>query len=558
MSNCIPCNANNNGNASNCGTTSNTSGDCVLDEYGYPVTSTATAPAGCTVMPDGRTVCPNMDPCTYWDLTKTNDSCIVESYIEEQLQISGAIINVHKMLGIHEQLALNDVLGNGNAISSGDMPNFPAKQAFIANQNTEWRSSFTGTNVIANGFIGYDFGNIKMSNGRTRYGVETAVKHDVCTIKIKQGCESKNRVTKARIERSDDGQVWYGVSLVNIPDCDGLVTLSFKKTVPARYWRIRPTAFNGGPDDYWVIIAMQLSEYEKTDIMNIQDRILLENRDRDYQVTPVVMKGIYTPIDIQASAAKFGFYQTDVYSIEVSFKQTISLLGRPFAVGDILELPSEFQYSLTNTPVKKYLMVNDVAWATGSYTQSWTPTMLRLLAVPALSTQETQQIFGKLTQDVDNSGLSDINDGSASKYQDITNISKTIRARANDMVPERGEDTTELTQFSDEAYAYADKNNFKLEKIKTRASVIGHDGMPPNGAPYTEGDEWPANPKKGDYHRLTYKKYGDNIPPRLFKYSVRKDGGSWIPVDVDRRFESKKTRPIIQEFISNNKVLTKT
>lgn len=554
MANCISCGPNSSDvikTGTDCGTGNSTSGNCALDAQGYPITTSTTTPSGCTTTADGRVVCPDMDPCAYWDMsTQTGDTCIVESYIEEQLQISGAIINVHKMLGVHEQLALNDTLGNGNAISSGDMPNFPSKYAFIADQNNEWRSAVTGQAIIGKSFIGYDFGNIKMSNGRQRYGIETAIKHDVCTIKIKQGCDSKNRVTKARIERSDDGQTWFGVSLLNIPDCDGVVTLSFKKTVPARYWRIRPIAFNGGPDDYWVVVAMQLSEYEKTSVMNIQDRILLENRDVDYQVTPITVKGIYTPIDIQAAAAKFGFFQTDVYSIQVSFKQTISMLGRPFAIGDIIELPSEAQYSLTNESVKKYLRVNDVAWATGSYTQSWTPTMLRLLAVPAMATQETQQIFGKLTQDVDNSGLADINDGFAKKYQDISNISKTIKARANDLVPERGEDTSELTQFSKEAYDFADKKNFNLEKIKTRASVIGHDGMPPNGKPYTEGDAFPDNPKSGDYHRLTYVKFGDNIPPRLYKYSVRTSGGGWIPVDVDRRYESRKTRPLIQEFLN--------
>jgi hypothetical protein len=561
MSSCKNCHVSKNSSTiltgSDCGIDNNTAGNCALDEYGYPIVTQAPNNSGCVTGPDGTLVCPNTDVCTYWDMTKTNDACVVVSYIEEQLNISGAVLNVYKMLGVQEQQKLTDILGNGNAISSGDMPNFPAQQAFVGNLNTEWRSAVTGTAVIGKSFLGYDFGNIKMPNGREKYGIETAVKHDVCTIKIQQGCNSANRVTKARLERSDDGQVWFGVSILNIPDCDGLVTLSARKTVPARYWRLRPMTFNGGTNDYWVVVALQLSPFEKTDISNIEDRILLENRDRDYQTAPITMKCMYTPIDVQANASKWGFFQTDVYSIQVSFAQTIAMLGRPFAIGDLIELPSEQFYSMHNNAIKKYLMINDVAWYTGGYTQSWTPTMLRLIAVPAVASQETQQVTGKLTQDEDSTGLADINNGHAKTYQDISNISKTIKARANDLVPERGEDTTVLTQFTPEAYAFAKEKNLKFMKdLKTRASVIGHDAMPPNGKPFTEGDEFPINPASGDYHRLTYQKYGDDIPPRLYRYSTRADNGSggWIPVDVDRRFEFKKTRPIVQEFLDRDNI----
>jgi hypothetical protein len=71
--------------------------------------------------------------------------------------------------------------------------------------------------------------------------------------------------------------------------------------------------------------------------------------------------------------------------------------------------------------------------------------------------------------------------------------------------------------------------------------------MPPNGEPFTEGDVWPPNPKNGDYHRLTYTQKGTDIPPRLYRYMSRKQ--QWFYISTDRRYQARKTKPLIQEFI---------
>ena len=83
-----------------------------------------------------------------------------------------------------------------------------------------------------------------------------------------------------------------------------------------------------------------------------------------------------------------------------------------------------------------------------------------------------------------------------------------------------------------------------------RRTLYGIDGMPPNGAPYTEGDTFPNNPVNGDYHRLTYTTIGTNIPPRLHRYSEIK--GFWIYLETDLRYKFKSTKPYLQEFIDTN------
>ena len=165
---------------------------------------------------------------------------------------------------------------------------------------TEWRSIQRGNGVLASAYIGYDFGNIKTNDdSRRAYGVDTGIYKHVATIAIKQSSQQSRRVTRARIERSDDGIKWRGVSIVLFPDDDCLNTVQFKHSVPSRYWTIRPLDFNGvGTDDVWAIPAIQMFHNDiATDEYNIQDMVLLENRDRDYATDEIPMKGYYDLMD---------------------------------------------------------------------------------------------------------------------------------------------------------------------------------------------------------------------------------------------------------------------
>lgn len=553
--NCVSCSADDTPlpkSGTDCGITNQnpveSTGTCSLDDNGNPiVTPTVTATGPCVAKPSGLN-CPPNNPCNYWELVKSPEACIIDAYIEEGLNIGGADLNVYRLLGVHEQGLLQDLVGLGTAISSGDIPNYEASKAFDK-YISEWRSLQLGSDVVNKAYIGYDFGPIKLDNGRERYGIETFVKHDVTRIKIKQGCNTSNRVTKARIERSSDGEKWYGVAIVDFPDCDGLVTVDFKKTVPSRWWRIRPVKFNGSSTDYWSVQALQLIDYEVTSLNNIQDRIFLENRDLDYSETPVRIKGQYSPLDVNLAVLKQGAIFSDKYVIEVSFNQVISRLGRPFVIGDIIQLPSETQYNPALKPVLRYIQVDDVAWSTNGYTPTWVPTLQRLICSKAIASQETQDIFGKLTPKYDSTGLSDLDDGNSSTYQDYSDISQTIKADANTAVPQDGQDYANQQKLSQELLDYSKANpHMNLEKLDRIRNRYGIDALPPNGLPYTEDNNFPKNPKDGDYHRLTFTHIRQGIPARLYRYSVAKS--KWIYLETDHRQKIHNGKSLLEEFKS--------
>lgn len=493
-------------------------------------------------------------PCAPFQLDKNRDTAFIESVVNENLNIGGATFNVHKLLGVHEQGLLIDCTGLGAPLTNGDAPHFPASQAYDK-YITEWRSIQRGDGVMISSYLGYDFGEISTNDGsRKAYGVDTSIYRHVTALAIKQSSIATRRVLKARVERSDDGKKWYGVSIVMLPDDDCLNTVLFKSSVPSRYWRIRPLAFSGvAISDVWGVQALQLfHNYEGTHTENIQDKVLLENRDRDYNTESLPLKGTYDLLDITSELTRFGIELPSLsLYMQVAFSSCVAALGRPLIIGDIIEIPSEAQYSAEMRKIERWVEVTDVAWSTEGYTPGWTPTLLRVIAQPAHATQETQDLFGDLAANpIDGEmGLVDSEDGNHAIYQDYFDVGQTIAAEANDAVPLSGVETSSVIRAwePDELVKAEEAGVKNLESLgQPTGSKYHEDAMPPNNAPFTESDEFPNAPSQGDYHRMSYTGLSTDVPSRLYRYSVQK--GRWIFLEKDRRVTME--HPVMQEFLT--------
>jgi hypothetical protein len=508
----------------------------------------------CVTTPSGQACSSTSDwkSCKPWDITQqSRTNCIADAYIQETLSIAGAQVNVYIMLGIHEQTKLIDLIGNGQAISGGDAVNYPASNAFDK-LSTEWHSRQSGDQLISSGYIGYDFGVLKIPNGRVQYGIPTSVYNEITTIKIKQSVNEHSRVTKARIERSNDGIVWYGVAVVNLPNNDALNDIHFKQSAPMRYWRLRPIDFVGGECNSWGIQALEMHEYLVTNTSNIQDKILLENRNRNYSDTPVTLKGYYELVQANTDLQRFGIEMAANYTIRVNFNSCVALMNRPIIIGDVIELPSETQYTTDLKPIKRYLEVTDVTWDSQSYTPGWMPTMLLITALPALASEETQDIFGDLFANVDNSGLFDNNDGNNTMYQDFSAVDQTIRNKALEDVPEKGsEGSNVIREFEQNEIDAAIQHKFPhISKYGlNRTGLYVEDAMPQNDAPFTEGTTFPTTYNDGDYHRLVYEGLAKDVPARLYRYSEPK--ARWIYLETDKRHEFNGQKKLLEEYMTN-------
>jgi hypothetical protein len=222
-------------------------------------------------------------------------------------------------------------------------------------------------------------------------------------------------------------------------------------------------------------------------------------------------------------------------------------------MGDIIEMPSEVQYDRNMQPVKKLMEVTDVGWSTEGYTPGWKPTMLRLILQPAMSSEETQDLFGDLTRTTSPSGLLEIDD---SKYQSFLDSNDAIGADAKTQVPERGEDIANIANIPNAQVTQQQIDNAANTGINIKEklninpkSIYVEDAMPPNGEPYTEGPQSPTNPKNGDWHRLTYVGTAAGVPTRLERWSSVKNRWMWI--ETDKRAQFDGTKPTIEKILKD-------
>jgi hypothetical protein len=135
----------------------------------------------------------------------TQDACgplennYQDQLVAESLSISGAPVNVFKLLGNHEQGKLIDLVGNGHPIgSSGGVASVFDELA------DNWSSSITGLDVLQKpAYIGYDFGIRLTSYGQPENAPGAPDSQHITSIRIQQGDDPTTRALQVRVDRSD-------------------------------------------------------------------------------------------------------------------------------------------------------------------------------------------------------------------------------------------------------------------------------------------------------------------------------------------------------------------
>ena len=147
---------------------------------------------------------PPTDQCIgQWRLTDPacvkSESIYHENLLAEQLEISGADVNVFKLLGVHEQGKLIDLTGQGEAISSSGDP-----QNAFDSLATAWVSEEIGSDVTSTpAYLGYDFGIRLTSFGQPENAPGVAAARHITKIKLTQSAVATSRVRQLRVDRSN-------------------------------------------------------------------------------------------------------------------------------------------------------------------------------------------------------------------------------------------------------------------------------------------------------------------------------------------------------------------
>lgn len=574
-----------------------------------------------------------------WTMTgecSIEEGAFQESLAAENLNISGAAVNIFKLLGVHEQGKLVDLTGQGQALGSGVPSN--AFDSLASN----WSSIETGSAVSQKpAYIGYDFGIRKTSFGDPELAPDSNNTMHVTSLRIQQGPSNTTRALQIRIERSNGGYKinplnveftgigtgglggfvsgpspkpgtimaiassdtlftvmftgpggtsvlglatvgqrfktsigsfiitagsnpfisgdmfsapieldWLRVDIVNLPNIGTPVLIRLKQSSASRYWRLIPISFAGTiSNESWVIEKLELFDFQQTRLDDIQDTLYMENRDRDYAKASIQIKAAYMPFDAISDLSKFGFQTADVYTFNTSYATMVSALGRPIVIGDVLEIPSELQYDHNLRPVRKFLEVSDVSWASDGFTTNWRPVIYKFQAEALIPSQEHKDILGTIdTQKYI------IDDGSffAGIEQIQTSpmtISEANEAEAMKAVPETGTNVREQASGT---------NRFNHPGTYDGTDLYVEDGLPPDGQPYKTGfGKLPevSGSTDGDWFRLEYDPKL-NIAARLYKFSSIKN--KWIFAETDRRTAKNSLRPSQLEILNRTQTMSLT
>ena len=353
--------------------------------------------------------------------------------------------------------------------------------------------------------------------------------------------------------------------------------------------------------------------YETLDPLNIQDLLLLENRDRIYDQDVYCMRGVYNHQDIDFDLTQFGlFLNNDTLFITFHYNDMIDTFGRKLMNGDVLEVPNLKDYNPLNTaipqPLPRYYVVQDADYATEGMSQTWLPHTWRVKATPMTNNQEFKDILKKpvVSENIWDPG-NFYPTGWITNYGDvyyrarqntpagteITNtnywelynpatqsevfstrtkdnqINDAILAQADVEVPASGYDTQPLYILP----TLADGQSANPVSLTTASNVtvdgtqggmnitpqadgytVGYltgDGVPPNGLPVVTGVQFPLNPSAGDYClRLDY------FPNRLFRYDSRR----WVKIEdkVRTNLNNGATNDTLRSSFVNNTYTTPT
>ena len=347
--------------------------------------------------------------------------------------------------------------------------------------------------------------------------------------------------------------------------------------------------------------------YADVDVLNIQDLLLLENRDRIYDPDVYVMRGVYNTQDVDFDLTQFGlFLNNDTIFMTFHYNTMIDTFGRKLMNGDVIEIPNLTDYHPLNQDIPRalprYYVIQDADYASEGFSVTWLPHLWRVKCTPMNDQQEFAQITNKpfvqenswdpgnfyptgtvvnygntyyqalknvpADTDITNTEFwrlytpSTISDIQGTRVKD-TEINDAILTQADAEVPLSGYDVTKFyivpTLLDGQPANPVSLTNDSGDTVdgtqggmsvtpRTDGYTMGYltgDGLAPNGLPVTPGVSFPVNPVAGDYAlRLDY------MPNRLFRYN----GAQWVKIEdnVRTNLNNGSTNNTLRSTFVNN------
>ena len=304
--------------------------------------------------------------------------------------------------------------------------------------------------------------------------------------------------------------------------------------------------------------------YNTVSETNIQDLLLLENRDRKYEPEIYHIRGYYNVQNIDFNLSQFGmFIDNDTLYMTVHINDFINYVGRKPISGDVLELPhlkDDFALNDFDVSLPRYYVIEDVGRASEGFSATWYPHLYRLRTTKITDSQQFNDILDLPAGE--NSTLT-VRDILSTRSKELF-INDAVINQAEIDAPFSGYETRQfytlavdpisgspiietagnkLMDASNSSYL-ASENNARPVRTGYTGYLVG-DGFPVNGYYFGSGIQFPENPIQDDFFLRT-----DFLPSRLFRY----DGVRWNKVEDSVRMSmtNNDTRRTLKTSFINN------
>ena len=275
-------------------------------------------------------------------------------------------------------------------------------------------------------------------------------------------------------------------------------------------------------------------------ILDIEDLVNLEIRDRKYDPDIYSIKGHYTVSDTEFDLKQFGlFLSSDTVFITFHLNKMVEMLGRRMMSGDVIEvLHMRDDTSLDSIVTNKFYVVEEGTRPAEGFSPTWWAHLWRIKCQPLTNSQEFSDILNQIITDRgDGVSTPPLNpDGSAPTIGQLTSTYDKELA-INDAILTEASASVAFRNFQS-AHFYIMQSD--LEAIP---SVFNADGIPPNGSkPVPSGTIFPNIKNDGDYFlRL------DFLPPVLYIWKKTK----WKKIETNWRSDWLPANAALTTFINN-------
>ena len=285
--------------------------------------------------------------------------------------------------------------------------------------------------------------------------------------------------------------------------------------------------------------------YDTVETTQIQDLLLLENRDRKYEPEIYRIRGIYDVQNLDFNLSQFGlFIDNDTLFMTVHINDFINYVGRKPISGDVLELPhlkDDFALNGFDVSLPRYYVIEDVGRASEGFSATWFPHLYRLRITKITDSQQFNDILDKPVSDDSTLTIRDVLSTRSKELE----INDAVIGQAEVDAPLSGYETNQFytlavdpvtgnpiintadTMEKDASMTsyLASENNQKPVRTGYTGYLVG-DGIPVNGYAFGTGIQFPLEASLDDYYLRV-----DFIPNRLFRF----DGTAWIRVEDNVR-----------------------